>query len=295
MGGYVVSTHLLPGTPVRKGEVLATLEDQQFINLQQEYLLTKTKIILAEKEFARQKEMIQNQATSDKIAQQAENELQILKINLSAIAAKLKILHIDPDKLTDSAIGSKVYLYSPIQGFVTHVNVNIGKYVNPSDILFELVNPSDIHLNLKVFEKDIPQLYVNQEVIGFTNHQPTKKHNGKIILVGKTISDDHTVEVHCHFIDYDKSLIPGTFMNAEIELNNHEVFVLPDEAIVFFENKNYIFIEENAEKHIMTEVTTGIKENNYTEIVGGAKFTSNKIVTKGAYALLMAIKNNEEL
>ena len=295
MGGYIISTHLLPGTPVKKGEVLAVLEDQLYINLQQEYLLTKTKMALAEKEFNRQNIMYQSQATSDKNLQQSENDLQILKINLNALSEKLKIIHIDPARLSESTITSKVYLYSPIQGFVTHVHVNIGKYVNPTEVLFELVNPADIHLNLKVFEKDIPHLYINQQVISFTNHQPDKKYNGKIILLGKNISDDHTIEVHCHFNTNDKTLIPGTYMNAEIELNNHEVFSLPDEAIVFFENKNYIFIQEDTEKHKMVEVVTGIKENNYTEIIGGDKFLSNKIVIKGAYALLMALKNNEEL
>ncbi len=295
MGGYIISTHLLPGTPVKKGEVLAVLEDQLYINLQQEYLLTKTKMALAEKEYNRQNIMYQSQATSDKILQQSENDLQILKINLNAMSEKLKIIHIDPGKLSETTISSKVYLYSPIQGFVTHVNVNIGKYVNPTEVLFELVNPADIHLNLKVFEKDIPHLYINQEVISFTNHQPDKKYNGKIILLGKNISDDHTIEVHCHFNTYDKTLIPGTYMNADIELNNHEVFSLPDEAIVFFENKNYIFIQVDTEKHKMVEVVTGIKENSYTEILDGAKFLSDKIVIKGAYALLMALKNNEEL
>jgi len=295
MGGYLISTHLLPGTPVKKGEVLAVLEDQLYINLQQEFLLTKTKMALAEKEFNRQNIMYQSQATSDKNLQQSENDLQILKINLNALSEKLKIIHIDPARLSESTITSKVYLYSPIQGFVTHVHVNIGKYVNPTEVLFELVNPADIHLNLKVFEKDIPHLYINQQVISFTNHQPGKKYNGKIILLGKNISDDHTIEVHCHFNTNDKTLIPGTYMNAEIELNNHEVFSLPDEAIVFFENKNYIFIQEDTEKHKMVEVVTGIKENNYTEIIGGDKFLSNKIVIKGAYALLMALKNNEEL
>ena len=295
LGGYIISTHLLPGTPVKKGEVLAVLEDQLYINLQQEYLLTKTKMALAEKEFNRQNIMYQSQATSDKNLQQSENDLQILKINLNALSEKLKIIHIDPARLSESTITSKVYLYSPIQGFVTHVHVNIGKYVNPTEVLFELVNPADIHLNLKVFEKDIPHLYINQQVISFTNHQPDKKYNGKIILLGKNISDDHTIEVHCHFNTNDKTLIPGTYMNAEIELNNHEVFSLPDEAIVFFENKNYIFIQEDTEKHKMVEVVTGIKENNYTEIIGGDQFLSNKIVIKGAYALLMALKNNEEL
>ena len=295
MGGYIISTHLLPGTPVKKGEVLAVLEDQLYINLQQEYLLTKSKMALAEKEYNRQNIMYQSQATSDKILQQSENDLQILKINLNAMSEKLKIIHIDPGKLSETTISSKVYLYSPIQGFVTHVNVNIGKYVNPTEVLFELVNPADIHLNLKVFEKDIPHLYINQEVISFTNHQPDKKYNGKIILLGKNISDDHTIEVHCHFNTYDKTLIPGTYMNADIELNNHEVFSLPDEAIVFFENKNYIFIQVDTEKHKMVEVVTGIKENSFTEILDGAKFLSDKIVIKGAYALLMALKNNEEL
>ena len=84
-------------------------------------------------------------------------------------------------------------------GIVTKVNVNIGKYVNPSDVLFEIVNPSDIHLALTVFEKDVNKLSVGQQLVAYTNNNPSKKYPCEIILIGKDFSSDKAIEVHCHF------------------------------------------------------------------------------------------------
>jgi len=65
-------------------------------------------------------------------------------------------------------------VYSPINGFVSTVNVNIGKYVTASDVLFELVNPTDIHLALTVYEKDLNRLFIGQKLAAYSNNQPEK-------------------------------------------------------------------------------------------------------------------------
>jgi cobalt-zinc-cadmium efflux system membrane fusion protein len=85
---------------------------------------------------------------------------------------KLRLIHINPNSLHENNISKSIRIYSPIDGFVSKVNVNIGKYVTPSDVLFELVNPADIHLNLKIFEKDLNKIFIGQNVVSYTNNNP---------------------------------------------------------------------------------------------------------------------------
>ena len=293
LGGYLKTTKLLPGMHLTKGEIIASMEDLQYIQLQQEYLITKSKLQFAETEFNRQKELNQSKAISDKVFQQTQMDYNSEKISLCALAEKLKLINIIPQQLTESNLSKSVNIYSPIEGFVSKVNVNIGKYVNPADVLFELVNTSDIHLNLKVFEKDLEKLSIGQKVIANTNLSD-KKHICEIILISQDISDDGTAEVHCHFKNYDKTLLPGMYMNAEIEINNTNSFVLPEDAVVAFEGKEYIFISINKNEFILKRVETGKKENNLVEILNGKLFEKKQIVTKGAYTLLMTLKNKTD-
>jgi cobalt-zinc-cadmium efflux system membrane fusion protein len=173
------------------------------------------------------------------------------------------------------------------------VNVNRGKYVNPSDILFEIVNPSDIHLALTVFEKDINKLAIDQSLLAYTNTNPKKKYPCKIIIIGKDFSENRSTVIHCHFTNYDKTLLPGMYMNAEIEVKSQQSNVLPSNAIVSFENKNYVFVAKQNKQFEMKEVTVGNTENEFTEILSD-DLNEATIVINGAYTLLMKMKNTEE-
>jgi cobalt-zinc-cadmium efflux system membrane fusion protein len=294
MGGYLKTTKLLPGMHVNKGEVIATVEDQQYIQLQQDYLTAKAKISFLENEYLRQKELNESKASSDKMYQQAEAEYKSQKVLISALAEKLKLVGINLNHLDENTITRSIRVLSPIDGFVSKVNVNIGKYVAPTEVLFELINPTDIHLALKVFEKDVNKLYIDQKLIAYTNSDPQEKHNCEILLIGKNLTADRNTEVHCHFDKYDKTLIPGTYMNAEIEISNKESLALPEEAVVRFENKQYVFIKKSDNRFEMIEVQTGITENGFTEIIPNNLVKQNVFVSKGAYALLMSLKNKSD-
>lgn len=296
LGGYLKSTKLLPGMHIAKGEVIAIMEDQQYIQLQQDYLTAKAKIGYLENEYNRQKELNQSQASSDKVYQQAEADYRTHRVLITSLTEKLKLAGININKISETSITRSVNIYSPINGFVSKVNVNIGKYVSPTEVLFELVNPADIHLALKVFEKDLDKLFIGQRLTAFTNNLPDKKHPCEILLIGKDLSMDGNTDVHCHFETYDKSLIPGTYMNAEIEVKNNKAFVLPSDAIVRFEAKYYVYKVKGSNQYEMTEVTVGESENGLTEIILSEKtdFSKASFVTKGAYSLLMMMKNKAE-
>ena len=139
LGGFLKSTKLLPGMHVKEGEIIATMEDQQYIQLQQEYLTEKSKLVFSENEYRRQKELNLSKASSDKVFQQSEMEFKNQRITLSALSEKLRLIHINPESLSEASLSRSINIYSSIDGFVSKVNVNIGKYVTPSDIIFELI------------------------------------------------------------------------------------------------------------------------------------------------------------
>jgi len=294
MGGYLKSTKLLPGMHINKGEIIAVMEDQQYIQLQQDYLTAQARLNFTANEYNRQKELNQSKASSDKVLQQTEVDYTTEKINVKSLGERLKLIGINPDKLDENTISKSINLYSPIDGYVSTVNVNIGKFTQPSEVLFELINPADIHLALTIFEKDLSKLSIGQTVFAYTNSQPDKKYECEIILIGKNLSVERSTEVHSHFENYDKSLIPGMYMNAEIELKNTNVYALPEEAIVRFENNQYIFLSESETTFTIQEVKTGNSENGFIEIISGEKLIDKKVVMKGAYNLLMTMKNKVE-
>ena len=294
LGGYLKSTHLLPGMYVKKGEVIATMEDQQYIQLQQDYLVTKSNLEYAASEYNRQKELYETKSSSEKVFQQARMEYDNQKIALRALAEKMELIHLNPDKLTESNISNTVQIYAPISGFVSAVKMNIGRYVTGTDVLFELINPSDIHLNLRVFEKDIEKLSIGQSVMAYTLHQPDKKYPCEIMLISQALSDDRTAEVHCHFEKYDKILLPGMYLNAEIAVKNHNAFVVPEDAVVIFEGKSFLFVAVSKNEYKMTLVETGVMEAGAIEIKNAAALSDADIVMAGAYTILMEMKNRSE-
>ncbi len=294
LGGYLKTTRLLPGMHVSKGEVIAVLEDQQYIQLQQDYLTAKSQWTILESEYNRQKELNRIKASSDKVFEQSKAAFEAQDILLNALIQKLKLIGLNPTLLSASSISKSINILSPIDGFVSVVNVNIGKYVTPSDVLFELVNPEDIHLSLTVFDKDIDKLRIGQKLHAYTNNNPDKKYLCEIILISKNVTNDNATIVHCHFEQYDKSLLPGMFMNADVEISAKINSALPDEAIVRYHSKQYVFIDKGNFTYNMIEVHPGNSEAGYTEALIEGSSGIEKIVVKGAYQLLMALKNSSD-
>lgn len=294
MAGYLKSTQLLPGMHVAKGDVIAVIEDLQYIQLQQDYLTAKARLGFNQSEFNRQQELNKTKSSSDKVFELAQSDYQSQQAMVRGLYEKLRLLSIDPDKLTADNISRGISLRSPIDGFVSKVNVNIGKYVNPTDILFELVNPTDIHLRLTVFEKDLDKLAIGQKLLAYTNNSD-KKYPCEIILIGKDLSADRSTEVHCHFEKYDHSLIPGMYMNADISVQSTGALAVPEGAIVDYAGREFVFEVLPDNQYQMLEVQTGLSENGYMQISSSQYDLANKtLVTKNAYTVFMKKQNKGE-
>ena len=294
-GGIIKTARFVPGNYVTRGQTLAMVENPELARLQQEYLQSKSNLGYAQKDYNRQMYLNKYQASSDKVTQKAANEAQSQGAAVRGIESQLRSYGISPGSVSTGNIRKSVAVVAPISGYISRVNASIGQYVSSADVLYEIVNNGQTHLVLKVFEKDLNKISVGQKVYAFTNQNPEKKYAATVKLIGKDFAPDRSVLIHCDLIDKDESLIPGTFMNAEIEVNAEEGFVIPDDAIVTWEGKQYVFEEVKPKTYKMFSVTIGNSENGLTELLNFDVKNANKaFVTKGAYHLLMALKNVEE-
>lgn len=294
-GGIIKVARFLPGNYVSRGQTLAVVENPEMSRLQQEYLQAKSNLGFAQKDYERQKYLNKFQASSDKVTQRAANEAQSQSAAVRGIESQLRTYGISPGSVSTGNIQKSISVIAPISGYISRVNATIGQHVSPADVLYEIVNNGQVHLALKVFEKDLSKISLGQPVYAYTNQNPQKKYSAVVKLIGKDFGPDRSVMIHCELIDKDESLIPGTFMNAEVEINMNQGFTIPDDAIVTWDHKQYIFEEVKPKTYKMFPVAIGNSENGLTEIVNNTSdFQNKKFVTKGAYQLLMALKNVEE-
>lgn len=308
MGGFVKSTDLLPGSRIEKGQVVAVMQHADYIELQQEYLENLSQVSFLKTELERQEELSKENVNAKKAVQQARANYEKTAATVQGLKAKLQMLNVNIGSLEKGNLQNTVNLYAPISGYVTKVNTNIGAFVSPTDVLFEIVNTQKLHVELTVFEKDVPLLKIGQRVL-FTLANEQQYRVAKVHLIGREISADRSVQIHCDIDKQDRELIPGMYLKAIVETDSAHVTAIPDEAVVNFEGKKYIFIEANEpkeEKHHsgeeegmkhfqMIEVSTGETEHGFTEVKLPSNVTlQTNIVVKGAFSLLAKMKNSEE-
>ncbi len=305
LGGFVKSTDFVQGSPVRKGQALAVMENPAFIELQQNYLESRSRLEYAEGEYNRHKELYDNDVYSAKNFQEVTANYKSLKAQVNAVEQKLSLIGINAVNLNENNISSVVSVPSPISGYVKSVNVNIGKFVDPQVVMFEIVNTSNLTIELTLFEKDINKVDKGQKLSFSLSNDPSSKYPAVITQVGKSISTDRTVKVYASVSHTSDKILPGMFVNAMIETDSNPVAALPDESIVRFDEKEYIFVferekQENGKPFTefkMVEVKKGITDNGFTEIIlpEGFDIKNSKVVIKGAYNLMAAKKNAGEM
>lgn len=292
MGGYLKKTNLIPGMFVKKGTLLAVIEDPIYIQIQQDYLTSKSRLEYLEADFNRQRDLNSTKSTSDKIYQLAKSDYESQKYLVKSLYEKLKLIGIDPFQLNEATISRDIHFNAPISGYITKVNVNIGKYVTPTDVLFEIVDPSDLHVRLIVYENDASNLKIGSDVYFTTNNDVSKKHKAHIAVITPNINEERTTEVHCHLVNENVHLYPGTYVNAEVSLNNAKVNALPEESIVKWENQPFVFVKQADQSYKLVSVIIGVTTNGFVEVKTDLK--GKDIVTKNAYTLLMKLKNSSE-
>lgn len=278
----------IPGQPVRKGELLATLESFEFIQLQQDYLQNASQLAYQEKELERQRTLSIENVGARKNFEQAQANQRSTKALLQSLEAKLKILGLSTETLNKKGITSAARIVSSVNGYITAANVNLGKEVAAGQPIFELADKSDMHISLTVFEQDASKIKKDQTVmVQFNDGASPVKAN--VLMVGKVLEGEtRTLNVHAHIKDriQEAKLVPGAYVNAKIQTGNREATMVPAASIVRKGATGFIYIEENNKefRRLPVEIGNAVKDD-LVEIISKTIFENEKLVVKGAYLI----------
>ena len=326
IGGVIKMIFVLEGNYVRKGQTVAMIENPEFIKLQQEYLSIKRGHTYTVQEFERQKELKENNAGTGKIYQQAESNLMAERARLAGLETQMRQLGINPASIANGRIVTQLPIRAPIGGVVGHININVGTYIDATKSLMDIIDNSNIHCDLLVFEKDLFKVKVGQEVNFILTNQDNRQITGQIYGINQSFeSENKAVIVHAVIKDGAKNkLIPGMYVSALIKVGSQTVTAVPVDAVVKSEGKEYIFIvdeehksqksdmeqekkgeegdkkeesksSENKLAFKMVEVITGVSELGYIQVTFADKVPENaRVVTKGAFYILSKTKGGEE-
>lgn len=269
LGGIVKSLLVQAGSSVKKGQTLASITNMTFITLQEDYLRTKADIELAETEVARQQTLNDGNAGSLKTLQQAVSALNVLNTKKSSLQHQLDLIGINTDKLTNSTIQSTINITAPITGVVSEVLVNIGSYVDPNNPIAEIVDNSQLHLDLYVYEKDLMKLKVGQTIHFTLTNNPGKEYDASIFAISNTFEQEtKAVAVHAQVKGDKTNLIDGMSITALISLNNILLDAVPTEAIVNYQGQDFIFIETALSPDTHTGESSASTESSHNEEPG---------------------------
>lgn len=294
-GGIVKSILVHEGNFVSKGQVLATLQNNEIVQLQQDYLENKSQLKYLEAEYERQKILQEDNINATKTFQQTENDLNMAKAKQIGISTKLNLFGIHASSITENNFKTVVSVIAPISGYVHHINIAMGKYADANNILFEIVDNRFLHLDLTVFEKDIHKLKTGQQVTFTDANDVSHIHPATIYSLDKAFQENQqAIIAHASIDEKTEMLLPGMYVEARIQVDNYEAYALPEEAVVNNGEDHFIFIETEKNHFKQIAVKTGATDMGYIEILPLEKLTpQSRIVTKGAYYLLSQLTKGE--
>lgn len=291
MGGYIKDTPLLVGDEVKKGQRLVTLENPEFISLQQQYLEISEQLTFLNSEYERQKTMLEENITSQKSFLKAESEYKSSRALHSSLKKRLEMLNINPRSVEAGNIVSEVHIYSPISGSVSKIFINTGSYVSSADKIMEIINTDQLFLELKAFERDLFSLKKNQEILFSIPEASKEVFKGHLHLVGSSVDPvSRMATLHGLIDEKETGFSVGMFVEAAIVTDSENRQALPEDAIVELEGIYYVLklVQETSDSFELEreEVKTGMTFNGFTVLENTNLDTNSRYLTKGSYVLI---------
>ncbi len=292
IGGYVKETPLLIGDVVKKGQALLSIENPEFVTLQQNYLETKQQLSFLQAEYERQQQLIAENISSQKSFLKAESDYKAKLALYNGLKQKLRMLNFSIEKVESGDIRSVANIYAPIEGSITKMNVSKGTYVSPSDEIMEIIDNDHIHLELNVFEKDVMKLEKGQLISFAIPESSEEAYEAEVYLIGTNIEDNRTIKVHGELKEKKQhNFLTGMFVDANIVTSSLEKQALPSMAVVEINNISYALklVSENDETFVFEKVVlkTGDRYNDFTAVEEvESEVADTRYLTKGAFSLL---------
>lgn len=304
--GVVKSLLVQVGDHVSRGQVVATVSNPEFVERQKDLLAIKGKLAMAEQELKRQKTLRESDAGTGRNLQQALAELRVLRAERAALEKQVRLMGIAPATLTNANMRTTLVVRAPISGTVSNVYATVGSYIDPSKPVMDMVDNSSLHLDLQVFERDLPKVRIGQTVHFTITNNPVDEYDATVYSIGSSFSgQSKTVAVHCRVKGNKRGLIDGMNVTGIVSLTRATTPAVPTTAVVEDSGRDYVFVVKgaastNSGKRGATtfkkvEVIRGTTEAGYCAVTPVADLPANaRIATRGAYFINAKLVNAGE-
>ncbi len=257
-------------------------------------MVAKGQLAYLKSDYLRQKSLASENVTSQKNFMKAESEFKVTSAKYESLRRNLQMMNINPDKISENNMQSTITVSAPISGFISGVRAEKGMFLNPSDLAVTITNNEHLHIELKVFENDFPEIKIGQAIRFRLQNKPTEQYEAVVHLINRSIDNEsRTATIHGHLKKEEQknSFAPGMYVEAEILTSSHWVTALPEAAVVNIDDKHFVLLQTNSDKETHSfekrEVQVGETQNAYTEISNGNTFKPTDLfLVKGAFNLI---------
>jgi cobalt-zinc-cadmium efflux system membrane fusion protein len=286
--GRVRRIYHAEGETVGKGDILFSLESNDFIMLQQEYAEVHQQVQLLKADYQRQKALFEERILAEKDFLRTESDYRRMLSKKEGLGARLRMIHVDPKEIESGTILPFLTVRSPIPGTITHQELVLGQFLDPQTTVMEVVDDRKLQLSLRVFEQSLEEVAIGQVVQFNTPDHPETIYEGILSHVGKSIDPD-TKTVHCIARldpEMGESFVNNLFVETRIITCKREVVAVPENAIIKEPDYDFVWtlLDETEEEFVFRKipVQTGVTRGGYTEVLDE---DLSSVLLVGAYNL----------
>lgn len=291
ISGRVARVLVRPGAVVQAGELLAEIESPVVGEAVSAYLAARASANASRAESARLEGLAAQQLATARELEQARAQRATHDAEVQSATQRLLSLGLGTEDLRglDGARGlHRVALRAPIAGKVVERSVVLGQVVEPTTSLFRIADPSRLWIQLRVFERDLSRVRLNDAVSIELDSLPGRSFQGVIGHVSPALDHEtRTARVRVEVTDPDEVLRPGQFVNARVrpaQTRGREAVTIARDATVQFEGRTAAFVEVEEGTYELRVLELGAEDSDRVEVIRGVD-AGERVVTHGAFAL----------
>jgi len=288
VSGRIVGLFYKAGDAIQRGQRLAEVQSAEIQKLQVDLMQAENKLTLAKAELERVQSLVESRIAARKELIAAQNNYQAVLNEIEGAEKQLVLLGIPESAVKKARAEKNIATFpvvAPIGGFIAERNVVLGESVEPSKVIFKILDPSVVFVEGEAFEESLRELKTGQAVRIRLASYPEEVFTGKISRFSPTIDPQkRTLRFWVEVANPSGKLKPNLFSEMNIVVGGQgEVLAIPQEALISTEGESFVFVEEKGSFR-RAAVVLGARDDRFVEVKKGL-LPGDKVVTDGKQQL----------
>ncbi len=282
--GRVMKSCVRLGQQVTEGTPLFEISSPDFTAAQKDFFQARLSRELAQKDYRRKKDLIENGVSSQKELEEAENALLIADKEYENAVAALRVYQVEnPENMT---LGQPLVVRAPINGNILENNIVTGQYLkDDSEPIAVVADLSKVWITAQVKEKDIRFIREGNKLDIEVSAFPGKRIEGTVFHVEESVDEGtRSIRVLSVCDNRDKKLKLGMYTTMHFLSEPADMVHIPDKALLQGEKDSYVYVQTAADTYVRRPVEVEVSGDGLAVITSGLAM-GERIISEGGYYL----------